>query len=174
MRYPINLVGAGKANITLNSNLAIACTFAPRWLGQLTYGAAIPTGTRHKFCTHVRTTLTAAARTAVGTISLSEKATRITGIMGVLSQGGILVAGEELCGFFDLSSEDTDIVPSQWLFNEVYSAGLGATMENNGPTPPNPHIVDIPVKAGSDIDVFATLAVAVTNGANVDVFIMYE
>jgi len=173
-KYNLELNAAGKANLNLTSNLAIACTAAPRWTAGIVYGPSIPEQRRAKFCDHVRTTVTAAARNAVGTISLSEKASRIVGIMGVLSQDGVLVAGEELTGYFDLESDDIGLVPSQWMFNEVYSAGVGATMENNGPTPPNPYAVDIPIIGGSDIRVYATLGVAVTNGANVDVFIMYE
>jgi hypothetical protein len=173
-KYDIQLEAAGKANINLTSNLAIACTNAPRWTAGIVYGPSVPEVRRAKFCDHVRTTVTLAARAAVGTIALSEKATRLVGIMGVLSQDGVLTAGEELTGYFDLESDDTDLIPSQWMFNEVYSAGVGATMENNGPTPPNPYLVDIPVLGGSDIRVYATLGVAVTNGAEVDIFLMYE
>jgi hypothetical protein len=172
--YEIELLAAGKANLDLTSNLAIACTNAPRWNASVQYGPAAPAKRRAKFCDNVRTTLNAAARAAVGTIALSEKATRIVGIYGSLQQDGVLTAGEELTGYFDLESDDTDLLPSQWLFNEVYSAGLGATIENNGPAVPMPHIVDIPVIGGSDIRVYATLSVAVTNPANVQIFLMYE
>jgi len=172
--YEIDLLASGKANIALSSINDIAQTTAPRYVGGIAYGPNIPERRRAKFCDHVRTTVTAAARTAVGTISLSEKATRIVGIYGSLKQSGVLVTAEELTGFFDLESEDTDLLPSEWMFNEVQSAGLGALIQGAPATTPQVHLVDIPVIGGSDIDVAVTLGVAVTNGANVDIFIMYE
>lgn len=173
-KYDINLLAAGKANIALSSINDIAQTNAPRYTAGIHYGPNIPEKRRARFCDHVRVTATAAARTAVGTISLSEKATRIVGIYGSLKQSGVLVTAEELTGFFDLESEDTDLLPSEWMFNEVSGAGLGALIQGAPVSTPNIHIVDIPVIGGSDIDVSVTLGVAVTNGANVDVFIMYE
>lgn len=173
-RYPLDLDASGKANIRLASNLAIACTTAPRWLGGIAFGPSIPEVRPFKHCDFVRTTLSAAARAAVGTIALPEGVSKITGIMGVLAQDGVLTAAEELVGFFDLESEDVDLLPSEWMFNEVHSAGVGATMANAGPSVPQYHVVDIPVIGGADIDVFATLDVAVTNPANVSIFLMFE
>lgn len=172
--YEIDLLAAGKCNINLNSVNAIAQTTAPRYVAGIAYGPNVPEKRRAKFCDRVRTTVTAAARTAVGTIALSEKATRIVGIFGSLKQSGVLTTAEELTGFFDLSSDDVALAPSQWMFNEVQSAGLGALIQGAPALAPMPHIVDIPVIGGADIDVFVTLGVAVTNGANVDVFILYE
>ena len=173
-RYDIDLLAAGKANINLNSINAIAQTTAPRWTAGIAFGPDIPAPRRAKFCDRVRTTVTAAARTAVGTIALSEKATRITGIYGSLKQSGVLVTAEELTGFFDLSSDDVSLSPSQWMFNEVSGAGLGAQIMGGQAFQPMVHLVDIPVIGGADIDVFVTLGVAVTNAANVDIFLMYE
>jgi len=173
-RYDIDLLAAGKANINLNSINAIAQTTAPRWTAGVAFGHTIPEPRRAKFCDRVRTTVTAAARTAVGTIALSEKATRIVGIFGSLKQSGVLVTAEELTGFFDLSSDDISLSPSQWMFNEVSGAGIGALIQGAPATMPQVHLVDIPVIGGADIDVFVTLGVAVTNPANVDVFVLYE
>jgi hypothetical protein len=172
--YDIDLQAAGKANLNLNSINDIAQTNALRWTAGIAYGPDIPERRRFKFCEHVRATANGAARVAVGTIALSEKATRITGIYGSLKQSGVRVTAEELTGFFDLSSDDIGIIPSQWMFNELSSAGLGALINGAPALPPQPHIVDIPVPGGADIDVFVTLGVAVTNPANVDIFLMYE
>jgi hypothetical protein len=172
--YEINLKASGKANINLNSINAIAQTTAPRYVAGISYGPGLPEVTRAKFCDRVRGTQATAVRTALGTIALSEKATRIVGIFGSLKQSGVLVTAEELVGFFDLSSDDVDLAPSQWMFNEISGAGLGALIQGAPATKPFPHIVDIPVIGGADIDVFVTLGVAVTNPANVDIFILYE
>lgn len=173
-KYDINLLAAGKANINLNSINAIAQTTAPRYVAGIAYGPAIPTIRPAKFCDRVRATQATAVRTQIGTIALSEKATRIVGIFGSLKQSGVLVTAEELVGFFDLSSDDVALAPSQWMFNEISGAGVGALIQGAAALPPNIHRVDIPVLGGADIDVFVSLGVAVTNPANVDVFLLYE
>lgn len=172
--YPVDLDAAGKANITFNAVNDIACTVAPIWTCGLAYGPDIVQPFRYKFVDRMRSTQSAIARTQVGTINLSEKATRITGIMGVLKQDGVLVTAEELMGFFDLSSDDVDMIPSQWCFNEVHGAGLGTVIGGGNPFPPMPHAVDIPVVGGARIDGFITLQAAVTNPANVAIYVFYE
>lgn len=172
-RYDIELLGAGKGVINLNSINSIAQTTAPRYTAGIAYGPAIPAQYRAKFCDRVRATQATVVRTQLGTITLSEKASKIVGIYGSLKQSGVLVTAEELTGFFDLSSDDVDLTPSQWMFNEVSGAGIGALIQGAPATMPQVHNVDIPVKGGARIDVFVTLGVAVTNPANVDVFILY-
>ena len=173
-RYDLDLAAAGKANMNLVYNQAIAGAVAPLVNIGIAFGPNIPTKRPFKFCDRVRATQTAAANTQVGTIQLSEKATRITGIMGVLRQDGVLTTAEELTGIFSLRSDDVDLVPSFWLFNEVFSAGLGALIGGGTAQPAMPHIVDIPVPGGARIDVFADLITAVTNPADVEVFLFYE
>jgi hypothetical protein len=173
-RYDIDLLAAGKANININSVNGIAQTTAPRWTAGISYGPTVPQTRRAKFCDHIRATQATVVRTLVGTIALSEKATRIVGIFGSLKQSGVLVTAEELTGFFDLASDDVALAPSQWMFNEATGAGLGALIQGAPATIPQVHIVDIPVIGGADIDVYITLGVAVTNPANVDVFLLYE
>ena len=172
--YPLDLRAAGKADLDLIGNNAIAATAAPKFILGVAFGPGIPAPRPAKFANRARTTVTAAARGQVGTITLSEGATRIVAILGRLTQDGVLVAGEELGGFFDLSSEDVDLVPLQLGFNEVYGAGLGTTIGGGEAAPPMPHLVDIPVPGGARIDCFVTLNTAVTNGADVEIFIMYE
>lgn len=173
-KYNINLKAAGKANLNLNSINAIAQTTAPRWTAGISYGPTIPENRPAKFCDRVRATQATVVRTQVGTIALSEKATRIVGIFGSLKQSGVLVTAEELTGFFDLVSDDVALSPSQWMFNEVSGAGVGALIQGAPALAPTVHVVDIPVVGGADIDVFVTLGVAVTNPANVDIFLLYE
>lgn len=172
--YDVDLKASGKANLDLVFSLAIASTVAPVVNIGIKYGPNIVQPPRPKFCDRVRATQTSADNTQVGTISLSEKATRIVGIIGVLSQDGVLVAGEELSGIFSLRSDDVDLVPSFWLFNEVFGAGLSTTINGGQHTHPTPHWVDIPVPGGARIDCFVDLVTAVTNGADVEIFIMYE
>lgn len=173
-KYPIDLLGAGKADIDFLATNGVASTNAPVWSVGLHFAPAIVVPSRPQHCNVVRATQAAVARTQVGTITLSENATEIVGIMGVLSQDGVLVTAEELVGFFDLESEDIDIVPSQWLFNTTFGAGIGATIHGGMQSAPNPHWVSIPVPGGARIDAFVTLTVAVTNPADVEIFIFYR
>lgn len=173
-RYDMDLDAAGKANIDLVYNQAIAVTVAPIVNLGIAFGPNIPVKRPFKFCDRVRTTITATGNTQIGTITISEKATRITAIMGFLRQDGVIVAVEELTGIFNLRSDDVDLVPSFWLFNEVFNAGAGTTINAGMAQLPQPHMVDIPLPGGSRIDCFADLTTAVTNAADVEVFIFYE
>lgn len=173
-KYPMNLQAAGKANLDLQFNQDIAVTVAPAVNIGILFGPTIPVAMPFNFCDRVRTVVSSGDNTQVGTIQLSEKATRITGLMAVLKQDGVLVAGEELTGIFSLRSDDVDLSPSFWLFNEVYGAGRGATMHGGDATQPQPHIVDIPVPGGARIDCFVDLLTAVSNPADVAIYIMYQ
>lgn len=173
-RYPLDLRGAGKADIDFLSTNGIASTTAPIWTIGIHFAPALIVPKRPQHCRVVRATQAAIARTQIGTITLSEVATEIVGIMGVLSQDGVLVTAQELVGFFDLESEDIDIVPSQWLFNEAFGAGLGAQIASGQHTLPMPHWVSIPVPSGARIDCFVNLTTAVTNPADVEIFIFYR
>lgn len=173
-RYPIELSAAGKGDIGFYATNSIADTAAPIYGVGLHFAPEIIVPKRPRFSNFVRGLQTSAVRTQIGTITLSEKATEITAILGILSQNGTLTTGEELIGFFDLSSEDVEVIPSQWLFNDVAGAGIGATIGGKIHFPPNPHQVFIPVPGGARIDCFVTLTTAVTNPADVMICLMYR
>jgi hypothetical protein len=172
--YPVNWTAPGRATIDCIFNNVGASTVAPQVVMGIIFGKTIPESNRHAFCDIMNTTITAAADTAVGTITLSEKATRITGIMGTLVQDGVLVTAEELIGFFRLASDDINLVPAQFPFPAAFSAGLGALIQG-GPWPYSKFIdVDIPVIGGARINGFVDLNTAVTNPAQVAIYIAYE
>lgn len=173
-RFAMDLDAAGKAAINLQYAQDIALNASPIVNIGIHFGPAAVVPRPFKFCERVRTTVTNAVETQVGTIALSAKATRITGIMGSLFQDGVLVDGQELTGFFTLKSDDVDLRPSDWLFNQVFGAGDSTLIAGGEVMPAMPHMVDIPVPESADIDVFVTLTQLVTNGANVNISIMYE
>lgn len=173
-KYDQEILIAGKGNVGFNVQAAIAPAVAPIWAVGIHYAPDIVVPKRAMFANRVRTTVTATTRTQVGTITLSEKATEIVGIIGHLTQDGVLTTAEELIGFFDISSQDISVQPSDWLFNEVYGAGLGATIAGGEVYPPMPHLVSIPVPGGARIDCFVTLETAVTNGADVEICLLYR
>jgi len=169
-----NWTAEGKATIDLIGNQAIAATVAPIFVIGVVFGPQAPELRPAMFVDRVRSTIAAGAATLIGTIDLSEKATRITGIAGVLQQDGVLVTAEELVGHFFLTSDDVKLSPLQLPFNVVYGAGLG-TVIGGRPQQPIPFIpVDIPVVNGTRLDCFVDLVTAVTNPADVEIFVRYE
>jgi hypothetical protein len=173
-RYPTELAAAGKADLEFFATNAIADTAAPIYGMGIHFAPEIIIPKRPFFSNIVRAAQALAARTQVGTITLSEKATEIVRIVGFLSQNGVLTTAEECIGFFDLASEDVELVPSQWLFNDVAGAGVGATIGGHIHFPPDPHDVSIPVPNGARIDCFVTLATALTNAADVMICLQYR
>ena len=172
--YPVNWQAPGRATINCVFNNTVAATVAPQIVMGILFGKAIPEKKRFLFCDTVRVTTNSAADTAIGTITLSEKATKITGLMGVLINDGVLTTAEELIGFFRLASDDVNLVPAQYPFPMAYSAGLGALIMN-GPWQPTEFLpVDIPIVGGARINCFVDLNTAVTTAAEVQVYIAYE
>ncbi len=172
--YETNWQATGQARIELIYNNAIAATVGAQVVLGVQFSDERPAMIPTKFVDRVRTTISAAGDTSVGTVALSQNATRIVGIGGVLSQDGVLVTAEELIGFFRLGSDDVKIVPAQFPFNDAYGAGLSTTIASGQASKFNFMPVDIPVPNGARIDTFVDLNTAVTNGADVEIFIAYE
>jgi len=173
-RFPVAWEAPGRATISCIFNNTVAATVAPQIVMGILFGKKIPEPARFLFCDTVRTTTNSAADTSVGTITLSEKAKRITGICGVLLNDGVLTTAEELIGFFRLSSDDIDLVPAQFPFPMAFSAGLGGLINAGTYVPTGMIPVDIPVVGGARINCFVDLNTAITTAAEVQVFIAYE
>jgi len=171
---PIAYTAPGKAVIELNFTNDIAVTAAPIVAAGIIFGKTVPVPTRMLFTDRVRTTVTSASLTSVGTITLAEKAKKITAICGILNQGGVLTTAEELIGTFQIDSDDMKMTPGQYPCSAAFGAGLGALINNPIPATPVWIPVDIPVKGGARVDCSIDLVTAVTNGANVDILIAYE
>ena len=172
--YDINFAAPGKAQVKLLYAQDIGCTVAPQVCAGILFGKSTPEKKPLQYCDSVQGTVTAATDTSVGTITLSERSTRIVGVCAMLMQDGVLVAGEELIGFWRMASDDINIIPAQFPFVNAVNAGLGATI-SAGPVPPFSFIpVDIPVPAGARINTYVDLNTAVTNAADVRIFVAYE
>ena len=174
MVFDCEYTAPGKARIEIIYNEASAVTVATQVVAGIIFGKTRAGKRPIKFINRVRAAVTSAADTSVGTITLSEKAVAITYVGGVLAQDGVLTVAEELLGFFRLSSDDVNMAPSQWPFNAAYSAGLGALIANNEVVLPKMIPVIISVPGGARIDCFVDLNTAVTNAAEVEIFIAYE
>ena len=171
--YDVDYEAAGKAVIDLIYNEPTAVTVATQTVLGILFGKTVPSDLPVRFIDRVRVAQTAVADTLVGTITISEKAEKIIGVCGVLAQDNVRVAGEELLGFFRLASDDVRMPPSQFPFWCGYGAGLGALI--NQPAVPKQDLIPvlIPVVGGARIDCFVKLNTAVTNAAEVEIFIAY-
>ncbi|HUV67621.1 MAG TPA: hypothetical protein VMW24_27255 [Sedimentisphaerales bacterium] len=172
--YDVLWQAPGRATIDMLFNNVSAATVAPQIVMGILFGKSVPEKKRFLFCDSVTVQTNSAADTAVGTITLAEKATRITGICGTIFLDGVLVTVQTLLGFFRLASDDIDLVPAQYPFPMAFGGGLGALI--NGASAPKIDFipVDIPVVGGARINCFVDLSVAVTNNAQVQIFIAYE
>lgn len=172
--FPVDWTAAGKAVINCILHTSIACTVAPQVLIGMLYGDSRPEAKPFTFCDSIRAAVSSADDTAIDTVTLSQKASRIVGACGILSQDGVLVAGEELIGFFRLASDDVKLPPMMLPFNNVFGAGLGATIFGGSQGPINFIPLDIPVPNGARINAYVDLNTAVTNAANVEIYLAYE
>jgi hypothetical protein len=172
--FPVNYEAAGKAAIDLIYRQDSTVTVAPQLVLGVMFGKTAPEPRPIVFSDMVRAAVTSAADTALGTITISENATRITGVYALAIQDGVITAAEELIGFVRLASDDVDLTPMQIPFAAAYGAGLGATIANNNVPSPLYISLDIPVPGGARIQAFCDLNTAVTNAAEVQLFLAYE
>lgn len=172
--FDVQYEATGQARIDIIYENAIAATVAAQVVAGVIFGDARPEVMPALFCDRVRNTVTAATESSIGTITLSQNASMITGLCGILQQDGVLTAGEELIGFFSMSSDDVKLVPAQFPFNTVFGAGLGGTIQGGDQGKIMFLPVNIEVPDGARIDCFVDLNTAVTNGADVEIFLQYR
>lgn len=172
--WPVDWQGAGKAVLTLSYYNQLAITAAPQVACGILFGERTPERRPIKFCDGVRGTQTATAETAVGTITLSTRATRITGVFADITVDGAWTVDEEFLGIVRLGSSDVRMPPSQYPLARAFSAGDG-TPVGQWHNPVFSMIpVDIPVTGGARIDTYIDLNTAVTNAATVGIWLAYE
>ena len=172
--WPVRYTAPGNAAVDFIVNQATANVVAPQAAMGIIFGKTIPEVKPVTFIDVARAQVTAAAITTVGTVTLSENAKMINGVCGMLCQDNVLTAAEECMGIFILASDDLTLQPSEYPFQAGFSAGLGALIMNGGGNAPVLIPVKIPVPAGASIDVTVDLVTAVTNAAEVAVFLAYE
>lgn len=172
--HPVEWESPGKGVINMVFHQEIAITVANQVVCGLIYGKGPIEKKSARFMDRVFTTKTAAAKSAIGTITLSEKAEEIVGVGFFFVQDGVLTAGEELLGYGIIESDDLDIVPGMYPAACAYSAGLGATIGNPVYSPANLIPVNIPVVGGARVDCSCVFNTAVTNAAMVACYIAYR
>jgi len=172
--WPVDYEAPGKGVLQLIVNQAVGNTVAPQCLLGVLFGKTIPSVSQIRYIDTVRAQVAAAVDTLIGTLTLAEKASRITAIGGILCQDNVITTVEDLIGFFRLASDDVRMPPAQFPFSAVYGGGLGALILNTGAQVPVMIPVDIPVPGGGRIDCYAQLNTLVTNAAEIQIYIAYE
>lgn len=172
--WPVNWEAAGRASISLSYRQQLAISAATRVRAGIIFGKEIPEKRPIRFVDSVQASFASATEQTIGSITLAEKATKITGVMGVLNKGDALTVAEPIIGIFRLASSDLLLPPAQFPFNFSFDSGDG-TVEGETAVPRSDFIpVDIDITGGAIIDIFATTDVSVTGNADVSVFLAYE
>lgn len=172
--WPVSWTAAGKATIQLSYRQQLAITTASVTAAGILFGDEVPTPGPFIFSDRVQSSFASATEQTIGTITLAEKATRITGLLGVLQKGDAFTAAEPVVGTFRLSSDDMKMPPSQWpmafAFNAVDGTSVGASAMPQAQYIP----VNIPITGGARLVCFATTSQSVTGNADVSIYIAYE
>lgn len=171
---PVAYTAPGKAQIQIILHQDTTNTVAPQCVAGIIFGKTIPEDTPFIFVDQVRAAVTLATETSLGTITLAEKASLITGLCGMIAGNGALTTLEECLGQFRLGSDDIKMAPSSWPFSAAFGAGVGALINQSSVCLPVWIPVRIPVQGGARIDCFADLNTAFTNGAECQVYIKYQ
>ena len=172
--FPVAWEAAGKATIKLSYIQQLAITTASEVACGIIFGEARPEVRPLVFSDFVQASFASAAEQSIGTIQLSERASRIVGIMADLNKGDVPSAGEEIMATIKLSSADMRMPPAQYPCNRAFNASDGTAVGQSA-TPMSMFIpVDIPVPAGARIDVFGTTSISVTGNADLTVYLAYE
>jgi hypothetical protein len=172
--WPTLLSGAGKAQVNLSYQQDQAITTASEVACGIIFGNEVPVARAMPFVDSVGTQWASAAETQVGSITLAEKATRITGIMADLNKADASTTAEEVLATIRLDSQDVKFPPSQYPCLRAFNASDGTAVGQSAVAQAQFIPVDIPVIGGSIIDVFVTSSISVTSNASIRVFIGYE
>lgn len=165
---------AGKSVISLSYLQDLVITTASKVACGIIFGDSVPTKLPLVFCDRVQSSFSSGSEQTIGTITLSEKASKIVGIFADLNKGDALTTAEEILATIRLSSDDVKMPPAQYPCQRAFDAGDG-TVEGESAMPRMDFIpVDIPIVGGSRVTVSATTSIAVTGNADISVYLAYE
>jgi len=176
---PLNLwrvewQASGKAQIDLSYLNQLAITTASTVAAGIIFGDAIPEVRPLVFCDGVYSAFASASEQTIGTITLAEKATRITGILAILNHGEAATAGEANVATIRLDSADVKLPPAQYPCNCAIDATDGTAVGSQSMPQTQFIPVDIPVTGGARINCYATSTVSVTGNCEVQIYVAYE
>lgn len=173
-RFRTRWEAPGKAQIRFRINLDVAVTVAPQVAAGIIFSDAVPTQEPLVFVDQIDIAFAGGAEGAIGAITISEKATRIVGLCGVLSKVTAVTVQEGMIGTFRLASNDVPIQPASYPFNNAISAALGTVVGQTAPIKLDFIPVDIPVPSGATVNCFVTTQAAITANIHARVYIAYQ
>jgi hypothetical protein len=172
--WPVEWAAAGKAVVSLYYTNQLAITAAPNVAAGIIFGNEIPTPQPLVFCDGVYGAFASTAEQSIGTITLSEKAQRVVGILAVLDKSSAITVDEEVLATIRLTSDDINLAPAQFpcafALNPADGTPVGAASMPQCQFMP----VDIPVPGGARVQVYATTTGSVTGNAQVRVYLAYN
>ncbi len=172
--WDVNWQAAGKAVIQLYYLNILAITTGSAVVAGIIFGNEIPVKKPLVFCDGVYASFAATAETAIGSITLAEKATRIVGILANLNHGDAVTIAQATAGYIRLTSNDVDLNPGMFPCDRAFDAADG-TPVGACSIPKSEFIpVDIEVPGGATINILGTTTQSVTGNADFSVFLAYE
>lgn len=172
--WPVNWSAAGKSVISLSYHQHLQSAQAEEIAAGILFGDAIPEKRPLVFCDGVRAAFSAATEQTIGTITLSEKASRIVGILADVNKGDVWSPVQEVLVTIRLASDDVKMPPAEFPCNRAFDAGLGV-IAGGSASPQSQFIpVDIPVEGGARIVCYATSSIAVADNCEVSIYLAYE
>jgi len=172
--WPVDWQAAGKAVISFFAVNLLAMTTAAKAVAGICFGDSVPAQLPLKFCDCVSSSFASATEQSIGTITLSEKATRIVGVLSNLMKGDAVTIAETVIGHIRLASNDIQLAPAMFPCAFAFNSADGTPVGN--PSQPQAQFIplDIPVVGGSIINVYGTTIESVTGNADLEVFLAYE
>lgn len=172
--WNVNLSASGKAIIQFWYHNDAAITTGSDVAAGIIFGASRAEESPIVFVDSVQDEWASATENSVGTITLAEKATRITGILADVNKVDAATAGEPILVTIRLKSDDINLPPAQYPGSRAFNASDGTAVGQSA-TPMAQFIpVDVPVLGGSRVDVLATSTASVTGNVSCRVFLAYE
>ena len=164
----------GKAQLALFYTNDALITTGSTVMAGIIFGTEVPLKRPAPFCASIHSQFASANENNFGTITLSEGATRIVGILADCNKVDAATAGEAVAATIRLTSDSIVFQPGEFPCNRVFNASDG-TAVGAASTPMSDIIpLDIPVVGGAIITIFGTTTISVTAGVSIRVFIFYE
>lgn len=174
MFYPVNWTAAGKSTLRLEGALDEDNTGNVSLATGIIFGDEIPAKVPMLFTDRLSANKPGSGESPIGSITLSQRATKITGVLGIFSKATALTAQQANIGFFTLTSASNKIQPADFPMTNAHSGMLGSAAGAAAPNRYDYIPVDIPIENGAIIDIAVTTFLASTAGVEVAVYLAYE
>ena len=154
--YDVQWTAAGKSQVRFLVQPQVVRSSQPGILCGLIFGKQRPVPTPIKYSTMLRAVTSNSFEDILGTITLSERATKIVGIAAVIMDQTLHAGSLARLFTYRMDSDDIKLQPSDWPFQYAYNRPNGVQPTSCDLPPVKYMPVDIPVEGGARIDVYVT------------------